>query len=225
MTRARDDRSFVEDGEADAAVTEIYALLGEMMVSWNQCEGRLRRLVVRLAGGKQPRDIALTAFTSVEDLLQLLDVLVEFADEDVKDHLVHYRACVERLREHHNFLARGVHYVGETEALPGARAWVAYLAGKRELRPRQDRLDAESLRALIADLTAVSAYGRALLAKLSPGDETTWVARRWPRKPPLPDRLGKPAPLLLGEPPPPAAAKPMSTAQHSTPPPLRSRPT
>lgn len=189
--------------EADQRV--YYQNIGEVIVSWNACEERLRDMVIWLAGGRTPANVALTAHMSGKALVETLPTLTTDLDPDVRHRFEHYARAVDMLREHRNYYAHGIELVGigpldEPNPLE-AQAYVKQTTSRNQLKFYYEKVELKDLVKLKTVLMSYQAFGFNLLARAFPGFRNLGARQPnspWPDTPPLPDRLKKRPPILLG---------------------------
>jgi hypothetical protein len=194
----------------DATEADFHQALGEMVVHWNACEGRLREMVIWLAGGRSPATLALTAHMGAKALTDALPALTGEKSAEIREHFEWFAKGVDILREHRNYYAHGISFVSPGMVSPGVAAWVSHVTGKLRVKITHDRIPLETLRALCVLMMIYSYYGLRLMELADPHRGMFGLGRRVlhgpsPSKPPLPDRLRKPPPILIGAPPPPGS--------------------
>lgn len=192
----------------DATVADIHQVLGEIIVLWNDCEGRLREMVIWLSGGRSVANLALTAHMTAKALADALPALTGSKSEQIREHFEWFAKGVDILREHRNYYAHGVGFVSVGMVDPDTVAWVSHVTGKLRVKITHERVPLAKLQALRDQMLRFSVYGVRLMELADPyrnafGFNRKIVLGPWPSKPPLPDRLRKPPPALLGAPPPP----------------------
>lgn len=94
-----------------------YALLGELIVSWNRAENMLSMVLTAICGGGSPLVWILTSdlgAVSLENALK--SATADLAAEELKDSIYHMVEWFSRLREFRNYYIHGVQRVikGET---------------------------------------------------------------------------------------------------------------
>jgi hypothetical protein len=196
----------------DAADLEFHQLIGQIVVTWNACEGRLREMVIWLAGGRSPSNLALTAHMTAKALSEALPAMSGKQPAEVREHLEYYAKAVDILREHRNYYVHGITAISVSMIEPDTSAWLQTVTGKQRVKIHSERVGLGPLKALEKQLVLFSYYGLRVLEKVDPyRGMFGFGARRhvpatWPKKPPLPDRLRKPPPILLGAPPQPESS-------------------
>ena len=190
----------------DAADLEFHQLIGQIVVTWNSCEGRLRQMVIWLAGGRSPSTLALTAHMTAKALSDALPAMSGSQPPEVRDHFEYYAKAIDILREHRNYYVHGISAVSVGMLELETAAWVQTVTGKLRVKIHAERVGLAPLKALEEQLVRYSYYGLKVMEKADPyrgmiGFERRHVPATWPQKPPLPDRLRKPPPILLGAPP------------------------
>ena len=190
----------------DATEADFYQVLGEIVVHWNACEGRLREMVIWLAGGRSPATLALTAHMGAKALTDALPALTGEKSAQLREHLEWYSKGVDILREHRNYFVHGVGFVSLGMFSPQTAAWVSHVTGKLRVKVTHERVELGQLLALRDQMLLFSVYGTRLMELAEPYRGAFGFGRRvahgpWPSKPPLPDRLRKPPPILIGAPP------------------------
>lgn len=195
--------------EHHATEAEFYQLLGEVVVRWNACEAHLRDLIIWLSGGRSAITLALTAHMTAKALTDALPALTGSKSTEIREHLEHYAKAVDRLREYRNYYAHGIGQIGPSMLTGGeVAAWVSQVTGKLRVKVTYEHLSPTPLATLLADLKVYQEYGRRIQRACNPNFGGSVFGSlpllgAWPNKPPLPDRLTKPIPILIGAPPPP----------------------
>lgn len=190
-----------------ASEADFYQCLGEIMVRWNGCEAHLRDLIIWLCGGQSAVSLALTAHMSAKALTDALPALTGTKDAEVREHLEHYSKAVDILREHRNYYIHGIADVSPSMITGGAvAARVSQVTGRHRVKLTFDHLDAKPFLKLLTDLRVLQEYGRRIQMACVPNYGRGLLSpykplAAWPSKPPLPDRLKRPPPILIGAPP------------------------
>lgn len=189
-----------EDGKGEE---DFLQLIGEMIVSWNRCEGRVRDLIIWLSGGRSPATLALTAHLNAISLIQTLEALANGQEVEIGGHIDHFRECVDRLREYRNYYVHGISDVGPGWPIsPQTGAWIYQVSGRRRVTIRSEIIDYTALHDLCIQLRLVADYGKRIHHMVDPSSGPMgFRARSFAPliKPPLPPKLRKAEPILLGE--------------------------
>lgn len=172
---------------------EIYAALGEMLVTWNRTESMVRFIIVWFYGLGDKGDI-LTAHMGSRTLDDAMNTLAEeFSDNEFKPHLKHFVSYLDTLRAYRNFYAHSIAIVGFNEA--GAPIGLAQeTQAKGKLLLTQEHVTAEQIRSVTAMCKTLHSYGSAIVANAmremgAPVPELPPLSSL--EKPPLPEQLKK----------------------------------
>ena len=195
---------------------QIFTRLGELIVKWNELEGKLQSLVHYL-GNDWVTAVVLTAHMGNVSLVDALRTLATERDETAKmldkygaswrrekhwpplplllPDVTHLITCFERLREYRNFYVHGITRTGE------GRIFIASSTSARaRLTVHEMPVRVRDLIQLIKRIEAVDRYASGVLtfaARMR--SRNPWdVPPTSPERPPIPDRLKKPPLLVLG---------------------------
>lgn len=190
----------------------IYQALGELVMRWNACEGRLRDMVIWLSGGWTLANYSLTAHMTAKALADTVPALTVARGKELREHFNHFATGVDTLREHRNYYAHGISAPANVLLSPEPAGMLTSVVGKQRVKIHFDIVGVDQLAPVIAQLREYDDYGRSILRYADPTyargflTERTWPTS-WPDKPPRPDALKKRPPTLLGAPPQPESSE------------------
>lgn len=171
----------------------LYALIGRVVVEWNQTEGRARRLLHEIMGAASDTNYILLAHLGNVAITDAIKAYGEACPEALADHLKHYCAYFDRLREHRNHYVHGILLVG-TEYNKGEAAAVGetqQITARGRLCIAESKVKPDDLRALLASMTELACYDSVLRWEISGNRPQGAISLTPQRKPPLPDTIQK----------------------------------
>jgi hypothetical protein len=192
--------------ENDEGAAKVAALLGGILLAWNQAENHARAFTGTFLGSDRvDRGRVLTAHMGSTTLFDALSTCAnEFAETPLREHLLHFLAYAERVRAYRNYYAHGIAAVIWTQdEEPGG--WAMMDSAKGRLAMIDEIITATTLREVLQKIEDLNEYASAITVAM--GDEVAVKIYRyhhpeeplpaWPDKPALPDRLKKPHRYLL----------------------------
>jgi hypothetical protein len=180
-----------------ANVDEIFlARLGRLIVRWNYVESMIRLLLGTLCRDRPTAEI-LTAHMGSASLCGALQTIGnEFADEHLREHIVHAVAYFDRVREYRNYYAHGI--IG---AVGGGRGLIQTTSARARMKLHQEIVSNDTLDVAIGYCETLNTYLNHLISsQVFRGKDEHLAAKEFrtlPQKPRLPKRLQKPALFLL----------------------------
>jgi hypothetical protein len=153
-------------------------------------------MVYCLAGGY--RSDVLTAHMGTVSLCDALRTLsAEFAPTESREHIAHFLELFERLRAYRNHYVHAIRILGGSEIEPIGLAET--ISAKGRLMLHQETVTLDDLLSLSANLAQARSYASSIIFRLwrAGKDPDAALQSPWPQKPPLLDKLQKPAKPLL----------------------------
>jgi hypothetical protein len=169
--------------------------LGEVVIEWNQTEGRARRMLSKLIQPPSDANYILLAHMGNTTLTDAIKAYSELQSAEMKDLLAHYCNYFDRLREYRNFYVHGI--MRATQRIDHETRTGTPIGEISQVTAR-GRLSVSTAEATLDDLGRMLGW----MLQLSPFDTSLFwditqtrpqyaLPRRAPSKPPLPDKLQK----------------------------------
>jgi hypothetical protein len=169
---------------------EFLAAFGHMIISWNEAESALRRLLAGLCGAKSVADILKAKIVTIElGPIGLGNALQTFADiilpptpaEAVKHAIKYY----QRVLAYRNYYVHGITSV--IPASDGPRGLILITTAKGTLTENRDIVSLNHIKSVTGHANQLHSYVEAVISHLLSDEGLCSL----PHKPPLPDKIQK----------------------------------
>lgn len=181
---------------------DFLAAYGEVVMEWNQTEAGARRFLFDLIGGQDASSYILLAHLGNVSLTDAISAYKEMRSPALVEHIDHYCAYFDRLREYRNYYVHGLMLVSRDWS-NGAEKFcgeIEQITAKGRLAQTDDKVTVEDLNQLKNWMTELATYSFVVRAEFNPQSRPAGLNPLTPqRKPPLPDRLQKNRRFPLGE--------------------------
>jgi len=171
-----------------------------MLIKWNQAENMLSNLICHLYGLGNHGNILVAHMGNVALKDALTTLSFEFSDDVFRDHITHYLAYFDRVREWRNYYVHGI--LIEAEVAGERGGYIQQMQARGKLAVTQQFVSVADVNRVTEMCETLRAYGGWINLEPHRRDPTIDFLKDQPPlasrdKPPLPDRLTKPRAYLL----------------------------
>jgi hypothetical protein len=180
--------------------SDFLAAFGEIVMEWNQTEARARRFLFDMIGDLGASSYILLAHLGNVGLTDAISAYKEMLSPDLSEHIDHYCAYFDRLREYRNYYVHGLMVISKEWSGGSHYGEVEQITAKGRFARTDDKLTIQDLNKFKHWMIELSTYGTVVRAEFNPRTRPKHLIPLTPqRKPPLPDRLTKNRLFPLGE--------------------------